>query len=70
MESADDRLTFCFRVLLVRAITVTVNLYTNEAKTETTYIIPGPPLYGSGSGSPAPPPPVRVYVSSVFECLC
>ncbi len=35
---------------------VTTNLYTNDAKTQTTYIIPGPPLYGSGSGAPAPPP--------------
>lgn len=35
---------------------LTVNLYTNDALTETTYIIPGPPLYGSGSGAPAPPP--------------
>ncbi|KIJ60509.1 carbohydrate-binding module family 1 protein [Hydnomerulius pinastri MD-312] len=35
---------------------LTVDLYTNEAKTETTYVIPGPPLYGSsgstGGGSP------------------
>ncbi|KXN89080.1 Cellulose-growth-specific protein [Leucoagaricus sp. SymC.cos] len=29
---------------------LTVNLYTNEAQTETTYIIPGPPLYGTGTG--------------------
>ncbi|KAF9462848.1 cellulose-growth-specific protein [Collybia nuda] len=31
---------------------LTVNLYTQEAMTQTTYIIPGPPLYGSGGGSP------------------
>ncbi|KAI0692192.1 glycosyl hydrolase family 61-domain-containing protein [Cerioporus squamosus] len=43
--------------------TVTVNLYTNDALTETTYIIPGPPLYGSGSGAPAPPPSVRLLMS-------
>ena len=42
------------------ACTVTVNLYTNEALTETTYVIPGPPLYGSGSGSAAPSPTVRL----------
>lgn len=42
------------------AFTVTVNLYTNEALTETTYVIPGPPLYGSGSGSAAPSPTVRL----------
>ena len=40
--------------------TVTVDLYSNAAKTETTYIIPGPPLYGSGSGSAAPSPTVRI----------
>lgn len=33
---------------------LTVNLYTQEAQTETTYIIPGPPLYGS-NGSENPP---------------
>ncbi|KAF5361131.1 hypothetical protein D9758_009056 [Tetrapyrgos nigripes] len=31
---------------------LTVNLYTNEAQTQTTYIIPGPPLYNSGATSP------------------
>ncbi|KAI0751157.1 glycosyl hydrolase family 61-domain-containing protein [Daedaleopsis nitida] len=35
---------------------LTVNLYTNEALSDSTYIIPGPPLYGQGTGSPAPPP--------------
>ncbi|TBU28686.1 glycosyl hydrolase family 61-domain-containing protein [Dichomitus squalens] len=35
---------------------LTVDLYTNEAMTQTNYTIPGPPLYGSGTGSPAPPP--------------
>ncbi|TCD61047.1 Esterase/lipase/thioesterase [Steccherinum ochraceum] len=43
---------------------LTTDLYTEAAQTETTYIIPGPPLYGSGSGAPAPPstsvPPVSV----------
>jgi len=34
---------------------LTVDLYTQAALTETTYIIPGPPLYGSATtGSPAP----------------
>ncbi|KAI0755988.1 glycosyl hydrolase family 61-domain-containing protein [Irpex lacteus] len=39
---------------------LTVNLYTNDAKTQTTYPIPGPPLYrgaagvSSGSGSSSP----------------
>ncbi|KAI0355467.1 cellulose-growth-specific protein [Trametes cingulata] len=36
---------------------LTTNLYTQAAESETTYVIPGPPLYGSGTGSPAPPPP-------------
>ena len=36
-------------------VTVTVDLYDNAAKTETTYVIPGPPLYG-GASQPAPPP--------------
>lgn len=35
---------------------MTVNLYTQAAEAETTYVIPGPPLYGSGTGSPAPAP--------------
>ena len=35
---------------------MTVDLYTQAAQTDTTYIIPGPPLYGSGTGTPAPPP--------------
>lgn len=35
---------------------VTVNLYTQAAEAQTTYVIPGPPLYGSGTGSPAPAP--------------
>ena len=38
---------------------MTVNLYTQAAEADSTYIIPGPPLYGSGSGAPAPPPSVR-----------
>ncbi|KAI0076549.1 cellulose-growth-specific protein [Panus rudis PR-1116 ss-1] len=38
---------------------LTVDLYDNEAKSETTYVIPGPPLYGSGTGAPAPPPVSR-----------
>ncbi|KAF5353259.1 hypothetical protein D9756_007779 [Leucocoprinus leucothites] len=33
---------------------LSVNLYTQEAQTETNYVIPGPPLYGSG-GSTNPP---------------
>ncbi|EIW61516.1 cellulose-growth-specific protein [Trametes versicolor FP-101664 SS1] len=35
---------------------LTVNLYTQAAEAQTTYVIPGPPLYGSGTGSPAPAP--------------
>lgn len=35
---------------------LTIDVYSNAAQTETTYPIPGPPLYGSGTGSPAPPP--------------
>lgn len=35
---------------------MTVNLYTQAAEAQTTYVIPGPPLYGSGTGSPAPAP--------------
>ncbi|KAI0329645.1 cellulose-growth-specific protein [Cubamyces sp. BRFM 1775] len=38
---------------------LTVNLYTQAAATDSTYIIPGPPLYGSGTGS-TPPPPTSV----------
>lgn len=30
-------------------VAVTVDLYSNAAQTQTTYIIPGPPLYGSAS---------------------
>lgn len=32
-------------------IAVTTNLYTQAAESETTYIIPGPPLYGSAAGT-------------------
>ena len=35
---------------------VNIDLYSNAAQTQTTYVIPGPPLYGSGNGSPAPAP--------------
>ncbi|KIP11825.1 carbohydrate-binding module family 1 protein [Phlebiopsis gigantea 11061_1 CR5-6] len=35
---------------------LTIDVYSNAAQTETTYPIPGPPLYGTGTGSPAPPP--------------
>ncbi|KAF9041534.1 glycosyl hydrolase family 61-domain-containing protein [Panaeolus papilionaceus] len=34
---------------------LSVDLYSNSAKTQTTYKIPGPPLYGSGSGTPQQP---------------
>ncbi|KAL0567666.1 Esterase/lipase/thioesterase [Marasmius crinis-equi] len=34
---------------------LTVNLYTQEAMTQTTYVIPGPPLYGSSGSSGNPP---------------
>lgn len=38
---------------------VNCDLYTNEALTESTYVIPGPPLYGSsGSTTAAPAPPI------------
>ncbi|RPD67453.1 hypothetical protein L226DRAFT_519295 [Lentinus tigrinus ALCF2SS1-7] len=43
---------------------LTTDLYTQAAMTETTYIIPGPPLYGSGSGAPAPPPSSTVAPST------
>ncbi|CAL1710435.1 unnamed protein product [Somion occarium] len=43
---------------------LTVDLYANNAKTETTYIIPGPPLYGSGTGAPAPAPPTTAAPTS------
>lgn len=49
---------------------LSVNLYTNEAQTESTYVIPGPPLYGSGSGSPAPAPaPVGILLYPEVMCL-
>jgi len=37
---------------------LTVDLYTEAAETQTTYVIPGPPLYGSASTGTAVPPPV------------
>ncbi|EKM56323.1 glycoside hydrolase family 61 protein [Phanerochaete carnosa HHB-10118-sp] len=40
-----------------------IDVYSNAAQTETTYIIPGPPLYGSGTGAPAPPPSSTPTVS-------
>ncbi|KAG7090546.1 Esterase/lipase/thioesterase [Marasmius oreades] len=46
---------------------LTVNLYTNEAMTQTTYIIPGPPLYGSSSNpssTQAPPTTTKTTTSS------
>ncbi|KAI0341425.1 hypothetical protein BDW22DRAFT_1408071 [Trametopsis cervina] len=37
---------------------LSIDVYSNAAQTQTTYVIPGPPLYGSsGSGTAAPPPP-------------
>ncbi|KAF9529108.1 cellulose-growth-specific protein [Crepidotus variabilis] len=36
---------------------INCDLYGEAAKTATTYVIPGPPLYGSGSGSPVTPGP-------------
>jgi lytic cellulose monooxygenase (C1-hydroxylating) len=40
---------------------VNIDIYSNAAQTETTYVIPGPPLYGSSStGSSSPPPAVSV----------
>lgn len=35
---------------------VNIDVYSNAAQTQTTYVIPGPPLYGSGTGAPAPAP--------------
>lgn len=44
---------------------VTIDIYSNAAQTQTTYPIPGPPLYGSsGSSSSAPSSPSST-VSSV-----
>ncbi|KAK7047230.1 Esterase/lipase/thioesterase [Paramarasmius palmivorus] len=36
---------------------LTVNLYTQEAMTDSNYVIPGPPLYGSSTGSNPPSNP-------------
>ncbi|KAL5512620.1 CEL1 [Sanghuangporus baumii] len=37
---------------------VNIDVYSNAAQAQTTYVIPGPPLYaGAQSGSPAPAPP-------------
>ncbi|KAI0337327.1 hypothetical protein BDW22DRAFT_1340024 [Trametopsis cervina] len=40
---------------------INIDLYSNAAQTQTTYVIPGPPLYagaaGAGSAPPPPPPP-------------
>ncbi|EKM58977.1 glycoside hydrolase family 61 protein, partial [Phanerochaete carnosa HHB-10118-sp] len=36
---------------------INIDIYSNAAQTETTYVIPGPPLYGSSSPSVPPPPP-------------
>ncbi|KAJ7114035.1 glycoside hydrolase family 61 protein D [Mycena epipterygia] len=36
---------------------LTVDIYSNEAQTETTYPIPGPPLYGSASSPTSPSSP-------------
>ncbi|GJE99435.1 glycoside hydrolase family 61 protein [Phanerochaete sordida] len=42
---------------------INLDVYSNAAQTQTTYVIPGPPLYGS-SGSAVPPPPPPSSVSS------
>ncbi|PSS03715.1 hypothetical protein PHLCEN_2v3969 [Hermanssonia centrifuga] len=34
-----------------------IDVYSNAAQTQTTYVIPGPPLYGSAAASSAPAPP-------------
>ena len=44
-------------------IIVNIDVYSNAAQTQTTYVIPGPPLYGSGTGAPAPPPTVSTSLS-------
>jgi hypothetical protein len=55
---------------------VNIDVYSNAAQTETTYVIPGPPLYGSGTGSPAPAASVhrwlqveRVYLLSYIAVI-
>ncbi|KAJ3483445.1 hypothetical protein NLI96_g6306 [Meripilus lineatus] len=34
---------------------ITIDVYAQAAQSQSTYIIPGPPLYGSSASSPAPP---------------
>ncbi|KAI0682923.1 glycoside hydrolase family 61 protein D [Cytidiella melzeri] len=36
---------------------LSIDVYSNAAQTQTTYVIPGPPLYGSTAGSSPTPPP-------------
>ncbi len=36
---------------------VNIDVYSNAAQAQTTYVIPGPPLYGSAAASSAPAPP-------------
>jgi len=50
---------------------INIDIYSNEAQTETTYVIPGPPLYGSsssggggGGGSTTTAPPVSSTTST------
>ena len=41
--------------ILIAIYTVNIDIYSNQAQTETTYVIPGPPLYGSSSSSSSSP---------------
>lgn len=49
---------------------MTIDLYSNAAKTQTTYVIPGPPLFGTGGsgGSPGSSAPPTVRPSSTLPC--
>ncbi|KAH8115370.1 glycosyl hydrolase family 61-domain-containing protein [Phellopilus nigrolimitatus] len=41
-----------------------IDIYSNAAQSETTYVIPGPPLYGSASGSSGSAPPASAPASA------
>jgi cellulase len=36
---------------------INIDLYSQASQTQTTYVIPGPPLYGGSGGTNPPPPP-------------
>ena len=51
---------------------MTVDIYTQEALTDSDYIIPGPPLYAGAAGassSTAPSSPVRLFPHSLGLCV-